>query len=96
MDVPEVSYARSGNTAIAYQAVGDGLTAERVGRLILYTPWKRGVSDERERDEELARIRSWAGKLGPSRRARTVRTRPESSVGGGSGVSDLRSSGTTG
>ena len=31
---------------------------DRVGRLILYTPWKRGVSDERERDEELARIRS--------------------------------------
>ena len=148
MDVPDVSYARSGNTAIAYQAVGDGpsdlvllpflsnlytlwqgprfgpilrrlatgrrlivvnprgvglsdrprgFTVEtrmddvlavlddlqveraallglaesaatcallaasypdRVGRLILYTPWKRGVSDERERDEELARIRS--------------------------------------
>ena len=24
VDVPDVSYARSGNTAIAYQAVGDG------------------------------------------------------------------------
>jgi class 3 adenylate cyclase len=147
VDVPDVSYARSGDTAIAYQAVGEGesdlvllpflaniytlwqaprfeavarrlatgrrlivvnprgvglsdrprgFTVEtrmddvlavlddlrversallglaesaascallaasypdRVERLVLYTPWKRGVTDERERDEELARIR---------------------------------------